>query len=379
MFVRKLSANDIISHEKIASQSFVFSTELKELDSLPSENMFGVFDENNVLMADLEAGHRECCFNGHILSCTAVGGVACKPEFRNKGAVSILMKYLNENEETDISVLYPFSTAFYSRFGYACVGKKLSFKISMSAYSHISRSTDVELLEYENESILTLYNNCASNLLLCFKRTDFSYFSCNPYSSMKYTYYWKYKNNKPGGYVTFTLNRKDKIIVVHEIFSLDIESFTGLIGFLNNFNGNYDYIEFECVPENTPALKLASEIKPVVITSAYSGQVRINNLYNVLKCLKSDFGCFNLSVFCTDNNTGYYLSFDNGISNVSIVDNNDYDFDIISDLLSLSSLIFDGIFSFEDACSLTGLKIINKKPEILSVFRKKPCFFVDGF
>lgn len=378
MYIRKLNEKDIFEHEKIASQSFVFPADFKSLKSLPSDNMYGAFSDNDRLMADLEVGHKECYFNRNLLSCSAVGGVACKPEYRNKGAVSALMNYVNENSGDDIAILYPFSTAYYSRFGYSCVGKKQSFIISLDAFSSLKRNTNVELFEGGNSSLLDLYNKCAPEYSLCFKRDDLSYFDSDPYRSLIYTYLCKDNDNNYTGYVTFSLDRQNKLISVIELFYLDSDALISVLGFLINYNGNYDRIEFQCVSGYSRILDFASEIKPVSVKSTYAGQVRILNMFNVLKCLNSDI-VFDFTLLTKEDNRGYAIHVTPDGSDVSVVDNINFDFDIVCSINSASKLIFDGIISYKDADYIPGIVTFKKKTELLYVFKKRDCFFIDGF
>ncbi|MBR6940240.1 MAG: GNAT family N-acetyltransferase, partial [Clostridia bacterium] len=120
MIIRYLTQDDITEHDKISSQAFSYSCEIGDPDSvLPCEKVLGAFDDDNkTLFADFEIHEKKCYYDGGLLNCAAIGGVAAKPEHRGKGAVRELFERLFSEENYDISILYPFSEEYYRKLGY---------------------------------------------------------------------------------------------------------------------------------------------------------------------------------------------------------------------------------------------------------------------
>lgn len=94
-------------------------------------------------------------FNGRVLKCGGIAGVACSPPMRKKGLVREVLrdvlKRLNE-EKVEISALWPFSYPFYEKMGYAVTDLQyeITQKIdSIPTVGESSRFKPVKLSDYE--------------------------------------------------------------------------------------------------------------------------------------------------------------------------------------------------------------------------------------
>ena len=96
MIIRWLTQNDVVQHDKISSQAFVYACDVHDpASALPCEKVLGAFDDDNeTLLADFEIHEKQCHFDGGLLTCAAVGGVAAKPEHRGKGYGKALLNQL---------------------------------------------------------------------------------------------------------------------------------------------------------------------------------------------------------------------------------------------------------------------------------------------
>lgn len=370
--VRRLEQRDVREHDKVSSQAFVYSCDINDKNSvLPSEIMLGAFfDDNRTLMADMEIGDRKCIYGNSVLRCAAVGGVASKPEYRGKGAVKALFSELFK-ENWDISILYPFSDAYYRRLGYESIGRALKITFPFKELCGVSRVSGCTLFEGENgDKLLKIYNGYARKNNLCFIREDLSAYSDNPYESCQYTYFFD------KSYVTFSTSRQDSTVYVKEIIYLDREALEQALGFLRNFEGNYDTLVFEKLPFNTPIVGyIADESKAELICKS-TGAARIINVENVLKAHRYPEAEGSFIIEIQDNGI-FEVKYKNTKADVVRADSKNPE--VSMNINAASKIILSGISSVEEAEYMHGITIRSEDSDFFKAFPKNDGFLNDEF
>ena len=370
MIIRFLTQNDIVEHDKISSQAFSYACDIHAPDSvLPCDKVLGAFDDDNkTLFADFEIHERKCYYDGGILTCAAIGGVAAKPEHRGKGAVKALFNDLFRKTDYDISILYPFSEAYYRKFGYERAGNSLCVTVPFSEISKTPRNNDVRLYEgNDTDQLLAIYHQCAQKYNLCFLRENAEAFSDQPYLSKRYTYIWK--NNS---FATISVDRENSILHVHEIYFDSCASMLGILGFLRNFEGNQKRLCIGKIPENSPLLYYLQDLKHCDIQVYNTGSVRILQVENVLKAHRYPRrdGAFSLQI---GDDVFHVTHTEDGVETEK---NGMHDPDVIMDINIASSILLSG---FTNAAYVPGLAIRNPDSDFLNCFPPKTSFFTDGF
>ena len=369
MIIRYLTQDDVREHDKVTSQAFSYACDLNDPASvLPCEKVLGAFEEDNkTLLADFEINERKCRYGGGLLTCAAVGGVAAKPEHRGKGAVKALFRHLFTQTEYDISILYPFSEAYYRHFGYERVGHSVCATVPFAEISQIERNQDVRLYEGNGtEQLLALYNRCARSYNLSFVREDAVAFSAEPYLSKCYTYLWR--NN---AFATVSVDRENSVVRVKELYYDSCESMCGILGFLRNFESNQKAMCFEKLPENTPLLAFVQDLKPCEISLHNTGSARILNFETVLRAHPyPSGGAFTLQV--GEERFGVAVT----ANGVEITKNRTDDPDVVMDVHTASGLLLCGV---SNAAYTPGLTVRNPRSDFFRLFPPEPAFFTDGF
>lgn len=384
MIIRRLKENDVFQHERVASQAFVYDCDVDSKENtLPCEFMLGAFcDDNKTLMADMEIEHRACIFGKNKLSCAAVGGVASKPEFRNKGAVRKIFESLfNEeifNNNAEISILYPFSAAYYRKFGYETVGRAVEVKVPFTEFSYIPKCTDVFLYEeQDNERFFELYNKSASVNPLAFERKDTLHFTFDPYKSMLYTYVL----TDYSAYVTFSVNRGESTVFVKELAYLNKNALFKIIGFLRSFEGNQKYLSFSKLGENSPIINLISDINKVSFKMSSVGAARVLDVESVLNKREYPESSGRFTVGFTDiidkNNGAFSVEYDNNNSEIKRVDISEPD--VVLNPALASQILLSGIRDVKSLEYSDGIQINRYNPSFFNAFTFRPCFFNDEF
>ena len=368
MIIRFLTQNDVAEHEKVASQAFVFPCDPGAPGAvLPCEKVLGAFDDDNkTLFADLELYERTCYYDGALLTCAAVGGVAAKPEHRGKGAVKALFGTLFGWDRYDISILYPFSEAYYRKLGYERTGCSLSVTVPFSELSVFERNRDAVLYEGADPArLLAVYNRCAARYNLCFTRETPEMFSAQPYLSQRYTYLWK--NN---AFATFSVDREKSTVFVKEIYFDSCASMRGIVGFLRNFESNQKKVCFQNLPENTPLLRFVEDLQNCEITLHRLGAARVLRPEKVLQAHRypPEGGEFTARI----GGDAYRVTY--GANGAAITKNDGRAPDVSMEIGRASQILLCGIC---DEAYTPGLAVHNPASDFFRAFPPKTTFFSD--
>lgn len=385
MVIRKLDENDINQHNEVSSSSFIWQVEETD-DSLPEGILLGAFkDDNKTLMSNLECITFSTYFGSGVLTCLGIGGVATKPEYRHGGLVRALFdEAFNMSGEHgwDFSLLSPFSTAYYRKFGYETVLWNISAKATSSSLSHIDRCFDVELVTESGVlELIKLYNDIARSSDLLVVREESKDFFHKPFSKCEYTYMYK-KNGEPRGFVSFKIDRPQSLIAVNEIYFYDREALLGLLGFLRAYEGNLKYIEFLKLPASTPVISVIGEPRAFTVSLSPGNSGRILNMESVLSAnvYPKEYGGFSfLSLDGIPSCSGVFsVEYENGKCQITRRVGGNYDFSVSPGAAARLFLSGEGLsenmLSFVDG--------FEKKRDItafVKAFPKKSVDFNKGF
>ncbi len=387
MIIRMLRPGDVFQHNKVASQAFVFPTDIYDDKQLPSKTMVGAFDDDgSAMMADIEIYDRLCNFGNGTLRCLAVGGVASKPEFRSKGAVREIFNSVFGGKfdgiSGDISILYPFSDAYYKKFGYCPVGRCADLLIPFSELSPMPKNTDVSLCEEKDlPELLKLYNEAAKKDGLSFIRENGENFSLEPYKENKWTYMHRDPCGKADAYASFFIDRAQSTVFVREIGYLDKAGLHGILGFLRVFEGNQNYVRFEKMPEASAVFRCTAGAKKAKSEISLAGAVRILDLKNVLSVKKYPVESGKFVIRCDDtvsaNNGIFTVEYSGGKAEVSITP--DAQPDITVSPIAASELIFEGVTCAGDLEWMDGVTVNRENGDAVRAFAPTHIFFNDSF
>lgn len=383
MIVRLLTQDDAQDNENLASQAFCGSADTTDC-TLPSDIMPGAFDDDGTLMADMEVYDRKLGFFGDTLNCAAIGGVASKPEYRNRGAIRAVFNEtfsaLNEKYNWDVSVLYPFSLDYYRQFGYESAADSMELTMPFTCLKKLKRATAELYTGDQLDELLEFYNGLAKTQHISFIRTDTNYYDTKPYVSVKYTYMWRGADGKIGSYATLLPDRSEKIMMVSELFYSDKASLEGILGFLRCYEGNFRTLKFSKLSANCPVLSLISEPDKTTRKLFSTGAVRILNIENVLKKTKYPNEKGSFTVKTTDRlkqNCGcFHVEYENTAATVTRLDSDDAD--VVLDQ-NAANILFCGTAGPEALRFTAGAEIVNENPDFFKAFTPRNILFCDGF
>ncbi|MHA1931268.1 MAG: GNAT family N-acetyltransferase [Promethearchaeota archaeon] len=253
--IRKLTEKDREVYRKLMRYAFeTIKNNYEDLkwpsDKIPIDWHYGAFDGEQLVagtgIIPFEIRMRSQDFKMH-----GVGGVASKPEYRNRGIIrEIMVKMYKDMHDNHIplSVLYPFKLSFYEMLGYKLVDEHFAYEFKISDI--IFKKTDYQMKEVEriNDDIRSVYDRAISNFDYIAKRPEIQYYRGLYKNNYKFICY---NENQPVGYVIIIFTKRgeerwlkhpEKTIVIQETFWLDQTAKQTIFNFLWSHRDQRKYI-----------------------------------------------------------------------------------------------------------------------------------------
>lgn len=256
MEVRKLTAEERFEANLISTVAFHMRMEDPEKSRAESlketKEDWGTFSDDGKMMARIINNRYDTWLDGQLIPNGGIGAVSTLPEYRNTGAVrEIFNKLLPEayrNGEI-ISTLYPFSHAFYRKFGYETVCWRNDYEFAPAVLNGYRFSGTAELWKSGDpvSEYTELYNQFASGFNLAMRRDDRmmlrDHLKGEYYKDRKFGYLLR-EGGKPKAYLIFQDIRNDPAAIL-SVLDLAWEGREGLyaiLGFLSRFTADYGTI-----------------------------------------------------------------------------------------------------------------------------------------
>jgi len=296
MTVRTLTPEDFDAHCRVSSAAFIWEYKPGE-DTFPENvKLLGCFDDSGELMADLEYFVRQVTWGGDTVPCVCVGGVASLPHRRHGGAVRALfgeLEVLAQKEGWALGALYPFSDAYYRKFGYERHFHSLRLTVPMRVIETFAASVprgeqgSLELFENGNltEELLRVYNAFARQRPLMPHRdatplrahsdeADLRWFYSRPFEKCEYCYLWKSPAGAFEGYLQYTVDRPGSTVNVSEFCPLTDAAMRGMLAFLRGYASKAQTVVFAQLPPDSPVPAALGEYSAMRAELAFGPALR---------------------------------------------------------------------------------------------------------
>ena len=256
MEVRKLSAEERFEANVISTVAFHMRMEdpekSREESLKETVEDWGAFADDGKMMARIINHRFQVWLDGQTVPCGGIGAVSTLPEYRNTGAVREIFGKLipaaYQNGEV-ISALYPFSHAFYRKFGYETVRWRNDYEFAPSALSGYRFTGEAELWKPGDpaDEYTALYNRFAEGYNLAMKRDDakmMKRLKGEYWKDRKFCYLLR-ENGTPVAYVIFQDIRHDPaaILSVEDLAWDDRAGLEAVLGFLARFTADYGTVK----------------------------------------------------------------------------------------------------------------------------------------
>ena len=304
MEIRLLSGEERFQARLIATVAFHQRMEDPEKARQESEKetcqQWGAFHEDGTLMAQIINNQYMSWLDGTLVRNGGIGAVSTLPEYRMEGAVKEIFKVLLAHAYTDgevISTLYPFSHAFYRKFGYETVCWKNIYEFSPAVLRGYAFYGEASLWKQGMpvSGWTELYNRFASSYNLAISRDDRAMgerLKGEYYKDRKFCY-MLHENGKPVAYLIFQDIRHDPqaILDVQDLAWDGPGGLRAILGFLARFSADYGSIRL-FLPRDIELLSLirsplAYDIRK---TTEQSYMIRVVNAARVLETMKKPAG-----------------------------------------------------------------------------------------
>ena len=305
MEVRLLKENEQIRAAEIAVISFHMRVEnLESVENDWGQGTYlhwGAFDDDGTLMAHMLDNQYESWLDGTLVRNGGIGAVSTLPEYRTDGAVREIFRKLIPAAYADgevISTLYPFSHAFYRKFGYETVCWKNVYEFSPAVLRGYVFGGKVRQWKTGDPvgEWTKLYNAFASSFNLAISRDDArmgKHLEGVFYKDRKFGY-MLWEDGRPVAYLIFQDIRHDPqaILEVQDLAWDGPAGFRAILGFLSRFSADYGTIRL-FLPRNIELLSLIRSPLAYDIqkTTDQAYMIRVINAVKALEAIRKPEGC----------------------------------------------------------------------------------------
>ncbi|MGN0976968.1 MAG: enhanced intracellular survival protein Eis [Faecousia sp.] len=355
---------------------------------------WAAYDDGGHMMSTFTISDFPVRFDGCVCRMGGVGGVATLPEYRRRGGIRACFEAaLPElyGAGYDFSCLYPFSTAYYRKFGYEACVQKYGWSVELFQLAPSKPVGSFRLAEADRpmaEAIRSVDQVWERDFNMMVQHSgEVSQWAVRPDPAVKqeFTYVWYDEENNPKAYTTFRAVQEadGRNLVCSRFCFADREGFAGLLQLFKSLSADHRYVKFQ-----TPALPALQYLLPEWSLGAVrwellasSGMVRAVNVRSVLeKARYRGSGQVTLEIQdgqIPENNGCFAVTFaeDRAVS----VEKGTREADAVLTVSAFSALIA-GVCDFQGARhTFSGLTVHRENPALGRVFFRKPLMIVDYF
>ena len=317
-------------------------------------------NENGERMSSGGLKIRPIHFAGKEILCGAVGGVGTEPEYRRGGLVREIFTEMAaecDRRAIPLTILHPFSFAYYRNFGFERVADHRVLEFPITALNFVPRYPDLIRCtgDTHNAELAEVYNTFAQNgRHLIFKRSP-DHFPTE--DGRKKVYLSRDGEGRPDGYIIleienyFSVNRMVSVnLHIHELIALTDEAMTKLFGFIRMFEGEMETVKMEniaMIPEVELRLRHYMHTSITILPDIMA---RINDVKLFFESVPypAEAGSFTVkttepsrSPWSGDKTNGVWrVDYKDGAATVEKLPDDTADYDFAADIPALTQLVF---------------------------------------
>lgn len=383
-----------IDNTKTAKQVYeeVLTNPQSREDAYWDHRWAAFLDDNQTMTSYFVAKPYPVQFDNHPCTFTGIGGVASLPQYRRMGGIRKCFEsalpdmYKNGYE---FSYLYPFSTAYYRKFGYELCCEKIRYQIKLSAVPSFSLDGNCFLLEKGSnflEDIKQIYKVWQNKYNMMVINEDYEYAwveNSNPSKDQHFTYIYKTLDGTPKGFITFQKvdNGTVRNINCSRLMFTDLEGFKGLMNLMRSLASDHEFLTFVLPTDQSivplfPEWSMGAGKRELL----HSGMVRVINVEKVLTMAKykgdGDIVIEVSDAIIPQNNNRFYINYKDG--EALLVTPTKESPHIVLGIQDFSRLI-TGACDTSDIPFMELVQINSTLDKIAPVFYKKPVLITEYF
>ncbi len=402
MYIRKMSEDDFGELRRIWAICFNFTSNTsdeEELQKIRNNKTFlgrsyfnryvAVNDDGNITSV-VRLVPYNASFDNNTVKVTGISGVASLPQYRSRGAIrECFLKGFEEmyNNDCAFSYLYPFSSAYYRKFGYGLACDLNEFEIKIHRLFPCNTKGSYELVSDDISGLKEVYGEMCKNFSMLVKREDEDwacYENKDYVKNNSYTYLYRDENGVPKSFFTYKkeADGSNNIMDMGEnVYFYDKEGFSGIIDFAIKLGGNFHILKMS-VPADvkTDAIIAEHNYTAITKTNRTNGMARCINLEKVLE--NTAFrGSGKVVIKINDdmipqNNGIWSIEFDGGV--LSSLNKTDENPQIEMPVDIFTSMIL-GRYDMSDVIFMPNVNIYSENEDLSKIFYKKKMAIYDHF
>lgn len=390
MQIRKLKPGELLDAYRISLIAFHERTDDLEAKRAAceqeTEENWGALTDDGRMMARIINNRYTAWLDGKKIQNGGIGAVSTLPEYRETGAIRAIFEQLlpeaYRNGEV-ISTLYPFSHAFYRKFGYETVCHHREYRLPPQVLRPYRFTGEVHQYRPGDDPApyTALYNRFAQGLNLAVCRTDAMMLKPHlegvDYRDRKFIYLLS-EQGRPVSYVSFRDIRHDPmaILSVEDMAWDGREGFRAMLGFLARFTADYGQIRME-TPMGVELLSLLHTpgLYDVSNTTKFDYMIRVVNAEALLRTIRKPADCrFVIRVaddLIPENNGSWLVTGEDAVCTSEAPD-------ISMDIRALGQLAV-GAVSLDEALLRDDVTLLANDDCLRRVFVRKPIYIAEHF
>ncbi len=393
--VRMVKQEELLECEKIQSVAFVYSLNTAELqkkletEPQPNAPYIGYFNDEGMVTACMELPEYRMRYEGHWVPMVGIGGVASLPEHRFGGAIrqifQVAFRRMLESGAV-FSALYPFSHAYYRKFGYELCQTTMGYELPVQSLSAFRYDGRVRMIR-PGDSLDGLKAVFDAHFLRCnlaIQREERHWKQLlgeDAYKERVYTYLLEDENG-PSAYVVLAAEDAgpfEKNGNVREIAYVRPQGLRDALGFLYRLSAQYAKLRIP-LPDGVPLPALLPESYDVKAGIREQPMARVIDVRRALT-LKRHFDGARYTLCVRDEilpeNDGLFAVRCEG-GEVSVERREDGEADLTLDVRTLTQLLL-GYLSLDEALYKSDVSAGANLDTLRRVFVKQPVFLTDHF
>ncbi len=322
-----------------------------------------------------------------------VGGVSTLPAYRHMGGIrgcfEVALPEMYRSGAA-FSMLYPFSHAFYRKFGYELGLTCAEWTVRLQSIPRLAKTGSCTLLDPDHTmevdvlSLCHLFENRFNGMVI--SRDAGWVRKTNPYTDRQYTYLFRGPNGLPWALAAFTPmtgpEQASRWLNCTRLIFTSPQSLMDVLQFFSGYASDYACVRFR-LPESVPLSGILPEfsLNSVEVRHAETAMVRAINAAYILEHMRAYHdGQFTLELhddLIPENNGLFSVTLCPGGTN-HVTRLKDGKPDLQTDIQTFSRLAIrrNGM---EQAPWLPGMHLMHDAPALRSLFYASPGYITESF
>ena len=371
--------------------AIAFEQKMEEPQDTPEDKAlhWAAFSRQGDMMSTFAVTPFAVHFDGGSCQMGGVGGVATLPQYRRQGGIRECFRAaLPElyRRGFAFAYLYPFSPAYYRKFGFECGVRKLAVTLRLSLLKARSVEGVCHLAEpgrpmaAERRSLDEAWER-RFNMAVCHTAAEEVK---DPARSQEFCYVYQAADGKPKAYTVFRMAEEadGRNLRCRKLVFVDREGYDGLMGLFQSLAADHSYVKFS-VPSQEALLYAAPEwsLGAASWSVEPAGMVRVIHGEQVLRQARyigSGSAVIGLEdPWIQENNGSFRVCFREGRA-VEVTRTEDAP-DVELTIPAFSALI-TGACAFDGAVQwMQGVRVQNPNAPLERIFYQKPMWIGDYF